>query len=68
MVFNSNALNLELLKKAMDKQQLMENAAARVLTKVRKRGYITPVLLTLHWLLLSLRTDFKILFTCFKGS
>ena len=34
-----------------NKLQLVQNAAARVLTITRKYGHISPVLSTLHWLL-----------------
>lgn len=42
--------------------QLIQNAAARLLTGSKRYEHITPVLATLHWITLSFRIDFKILF------
>ncbi|KAI3356418.1 hypothetical protein L3Q82_017633 [Scortum barcoo] len=36
--------------KSLKTLQLVQNAAARVLTRTRKRDHITPVLASLHWL------------------
>ena len=36
--------------KSLKTLQLVQNAAARVLTKTRKRDHITPILASLHWL------------------
>ncbi|KAF7648774.1 hypothetical protein LDENG_00152180, partial [Lucifuga dentata] len=44
-----------------DRLQLIQNSAARLLTKTKKREHITPVLATLHWLPVSYRIDFKVL-------
>lgn len=44
----------------------MQNAAARLLTGVRKRDHITPVLQSLHWLPVKFRIDFKILLFVYK--
>ncbi len=41
--------------------QMVQNAAARVLTGYRKYDHITLVLSTLHWLLIKHGIDFKIL-------
>ncbi|KAL1246984.1 hypothetical protein QQF64_034527, partial [Cirrhinus molitorella] len=43
----------------INKLQLVQNAAAKVLTRTRK--HISPLLSTLHWLPNKLRIDFKIL-------
>ncbi len=40
------------------KLQMVQNAAARVLTRTRKYDHISPVLLTLHWLPIKHRIDF----------
>ena len=49
------------------KLQLIQNAAARVLTDTRKVDHITPVLRSLHWLPVDQRIDFKILLLVFKS-
>ncbi len=47
--------------------QLIQNAAARILTRTRKSEHITPVLRSLHWLLVTLRIDFKLLLLVYKS-
>ena len=47
--------------------QLVQNAAARVLTGTRRRDHITPVLASLHWLPVQQRIDFKILLLTYKA-
>ncbi|MGH0121015.1 UNVERIFIED_CONTAM: hypothetical protein FKN15_068711 [Acipenser sinensis] len=44
--------------------QLVQNAAARTLTWVKRREHIPLVLSSLHWLPVSFRIDFKVLLTC----
>ena len=62
-----NALLSGLPKKEVYRLQLVQNAAARVLTKTRRRAHITPILKSLHWLPVSFRIDFKILLLVFKS-
>ena len=62
-----NALFSGLPKKSTDRLQLVQNAAARVLTKTRMRDHITPVLASLHWLPVVFRIDFKILLLVYKA-
>ncbi|KAF7690623.1 hypothetical protein C0J45_24441, partial [Silurus meridionalis] len=45
----------------INKLQLVQNAAARVLTRSRKYDHITPILSSLHWLPVKFRIDFKLL-------
>ncbi|XP_034541124.1 uncharacterized protein LOC117814108, partial [Notolabrus celidotus] len=47
--------------------QLVQNAAARVLTRTRKREHISPVLASLHWLPIKCRIEFKILLLTYKA-
>ena len=47
--------------------QLVQNAAARVLTGTRKRDHITPSLASLHWLPVKYRIEFKILLLTYKA-
>ncbi|XP_051759449.1 uncharacterized protein LOC127517607 [Ctenopharyngodon idella] len=51
----------------INKLQLVQNAAARVLTRTRKYDHISPVLSTLHWLPVKHRIDFKILLITYKA-
>ena len=52
---------------AINRLQLIQNSAARLLTKTKKKEHITPVLYTLHWLPVSQRIDFKILLLVYKS-
>ena len=47
--------------------QLLQNAAARALTRTRRRAHITPVLISLHWLPVRARIDFKVLLLVHKA-
>lgn len=54
-----NSVFTGLTKQSIKQLQLIQNAAARVLTGTKKVHHITPVLRSLHWLPLSQRIDFK---------
>ncbi len=45
----------------INKLQIVQNVAARVLTRTRKSDHISPVLSTLHWLPIKHCKDFKML-------
>ena len=47
--------------------QLVQNAAARILTRTRKFDHITPILTSLHWLPIQARSDFKVLLLTYKS-
>ncbi|XP_075330633.1 uncharacterized protein LOC142388967, partial [Odontesthes bonariensis] len=47
--------------------QLIQNAAARVLTRTNSRDHISPVLASLHWLPVKFRIEFKILLLTYKA-
>ncbi|MGL5674454.1 MAG: reverse transcriptase family protein, partial [Plesiomonas shigelloides] len=53
--------------RVINKLQLVQNAAARVLTRTRKYEHISPVLSKLHWLPIKHRIDFKILLITYKA-
>ncbi len=50
----------------INKLRMVQNAAARVLTKTRNYDHISPVLSTLHWLPIRHLIDFKILLITYK--
>ncbi len=51
----------------INKLQLVQNAATRVLTRTRKYDHISPVLSSLHWLPIKHCIQFKILLITFKA-
>ncbi|MDF4341033.1 reverse transcriptase family protein [Vibrio parahaemolyticus] len=53
--------------KSLKTLQLIQNAAARVLTGTKKRDHISPVLASLHWLPVKSRIEFKILLLTYKA-
>ncbi len=60
-----NALLFGCSARLINKLQMVQNAAARVLTRTRKYDNISPVPSTMHWLPIKHRIDFKILLiTC----
>lgn len=62
-----NALYVGLDQSSIQRLQLVQNAAARLLTSTRKTEHITPVLRSLHWLPVCQRINFKILLLTFKA-
>ncbi|KAI5090037.1 hypothetical protein C0J45_20172, partial [Silurus meridionalis] len=51
----------------INKLQLVQNAAARVLPRSRKYDHITPILSSLHWLPVKFRIDCKLLLLTYKA-
>jgi hypothetical protein len=49
------------------KLQLVQNAAARMVCRIKKREHITPILKRLHWLPVKQRIEYKILTLVFKA-
>ncbi len=52
---------------SINKLQIVQNAAARVLTRSRKYDHITPILQSLHWLAIKFRISYKILLLNYKA-
>lgn len=61
-----NAFFAGTTKQLLNKLQLIQNAAARILTKIKRFEHITP-LTSLHRLPVKLRNDLKILLIVFKS-
>ncbi len=51
----------------INKLQMVQNAAARVLTRTKKYDHISPLMSTLHWLPNKHCIDFKILLITYKA-
>lgn len=64
---NCNALYVGIEHSQPNRLQIVQNAAARLLTGTKKREHITPVLSSLHWLPVKFRINFKILLFVFKS-
>ncbi len=62
-----NSLYTGISQTALSRLQLVQNAAARILTRSHKRDHITPVLQSLHWLPVRYRVDFKIVLIVYKS-
>ncbi|CAJ1051395.1 uncharacterized protein LOC117829052%2C partial [Xyrichtys novacula] len=62
-----NALYFGVSQFSLSRLQLVQNAAVRLLTGVRKREHITPILASLHWLPVHFRVHFKFLLFVFKS-
>ena len=62
-----NSLAYGLPKYLLQKLQYLQNAAARLITGIRKHDHITPILMDLHWLPVNERIQFKILLLTFKS-
>uniref|UniRef100_UPI003AB0FBBA 1-phosphatidylinositol 4,5-bisphosphate phosphodiesterase beta-1-like n=1 Tax=Centroberyx gerrardi TaxID=166262 RepID=UPI003AB0FBBA len=61
-----NALFTGIPGRSIQKLQYIQNSAARILMRVRKHEHITPTLLSLHWLPVSFRVDYKVLLLTYK--
>ena len=55
----------------MNKLQVLQHSAARLIFRIKKRAHITPSMISLHWLPVRMRINFKILvitFKCLRGN
>ncbi len=52
---------------SINKLQIVQNAAAKDLTRSRKYDHITPILQSLHWLPIKFRISYKILLLAYKA-
>ena len=62
-----NGLYMGIDQSQLRRLQLVQNAAARLLTNTKKYDHITPVLASLHWLPIRYRIEFKLLLYTFKS-
>uniref|UniRef100_A0A3B3S2Z9 Reverse transcriptase domain-containing protein n=1 Tax=Paramormyrops kingsleyae TaxID=1676925 RepID=A0A3B3S2Z9_9TELE len=62
-----NALYVGITQARLHRLQLVQNAAARMLTNNRKNYHITPILCSLHWLPVRFRIQFKLLMFVFNA-
>uniref|UniRef100_A0A669DHZ7 Reverse transcriptase domain-containing protein n=1 Tax=Oreochromis niloticus TaxID=8128 RepID=A0A669DHZ7_ORENI len=62
-----NSLFTCLNKNSLERLQIVQNAAARLLTRTSKYSHVTPLLIQLHWLPVEFRVHFKILVLTFKA-
>ena len=63
---NSNSLLYGVPECVTKKLQLIQNNAARIVTRSRKHEHVTPILKRLHWLPIRYRIQFKICLMAFK--
>ncbi|XP_071810763.1 uncharacterized protein [Apostichopus japonicus] len=62
-----NSLLYGITNQLMNKLQMLQNNAARLVAKTPKRAHITPVLRELHWLHVRARIDLKIWYLTFMA-
>ena len=64
---NMNSLLVGLPECVVRKLQIVQNNAARLVTRTKRRDHITPVMKELHWLPVTARIKFKICLLTFKA-
>lgn len=57
-----NALFTDLQKKTPERLQLIQNSAARLLTRNNRREHTSPALAARHWLYVTFRIGFQVIF------
>uniref|UniRef100_A0A673GVL3 WD repeat-containing protein 26 n=1 Tax=Sinocyclocheilus rhinocerous TaxID=307959 RepID=A0A673GVL3_9TELE len=62
-----NSLYFCLSQLSIARLQMVQNAAARLLTRAKKTDHITPILASLNWLPVHFRIQFKMLLFVFKA-
>jgi hypothetical protein len=62
-----NSLMYGIDKKHLNRLQVLQNKAARLILKQPSRTHATPLLRSLHWLPISQRIQFKVLLQSFKA-
>ena len=62
-----NAVLYGITEALMNKLQMVQNSAARLIAKQRKHQHITPVLIKLHWLPVRWRVQYKLLVLVFSA-
>ena len=63
----ANALLYGLPNTSIQRLQRTQNAAARLVTKTKRKEHITPILMELHWLPVSHRIRYKVLLLVYKA-
>ena len=61
-----NSLFCNMTSENIEKLQLLQNHAARLIYRAKKKDHVTPLLYQLHWLPIKFRIDYKIALLCFK--
>ena len=64
---HNNTLIYDISKRLSNRLQLVQNAAAKLITRKTKFDHVTPLLEVLHWLPVEYRRIFKIMLICFKA-
>ena len=56
-----NAMHYRLPETQLRKLQMVQNSATRLITDIRRRDHVTPVLFSLHWLPIHQRIELRLL-------
>ena len=61
-----NSVLFGISQEYLDKLQLIQNHASKIVKKKKKHDHVTPLLKELHWLPIKHRINYKIALLCFK--